>query len=92
MKLYVRDARRQAMRNPEDFLPLRPVEFEILLTLADGERHGYAIIRETEARTGTRLETGTMYRALRRLVSDGLAKPTERKSLASDDTDDERRR
>jgi DNA-binding PadR family transcriptional regulator len=79
------------MRPPEDFLPLRPVEFEILLTLADGERHGYAIIQETESRTGTRLETGTMYRALRRLVSDGLAKPTNRRAVA-DDTDDERRR
>ena len=80
------------MRSPEDFIPLRPVEFEILLTLADTERHGYAIIQETESRSGTRLETGTMYRALRRLVSDGLAKPTERKPVASDDTDDERRR
>jgi DNA-binding PadR family transcriptional regulator len=79
-------------KEPEDFLPLRPVELEILITLAQGERHGYAIIQETEARTdgALRLETGTMYRALRRLVTDGLATPTTRR--ASDDNDDERRR
>ena len=79
-------------KDPEDFLPLRPVELEILITLAAGERHGYAIIQETEARTdgALRLETGTMYRALRRLVVEGLAAPTTRR--ASDDNDDERRR
>src|SRR5215208_3469566 len=79
-------------RAPAEFLPLRPVELEILLTLAHGERHGYAIIQETEARSdGTlRLETGTMYRALRRLVEDGLAEPTERRR--PDPDDDERRR
>ena len=78
--------------DPERFLPLRPVELEILLTLADGERHGYAIIQETEARTegAVRLETGTMSRALRRLVKSGLAAPSERR--ASDESDDERRR
>ena len=78
--------------DPSSFLPLRPVELEILLTLAHGERHGYAIIQETEARNeGTlRLETGTMYRALRRLVHDGLAAPTARRR--HDREDDERRR
>lgn len=64
--------------------PLRPVEFDILLTLADGEHHGYAIIQEIEARSGNgvRLETGTLYRALRRLVADGYAKPSVRRSLS----------
>jgi DNA-binding PadR family transcriptional regulator len=78
--------------NPGDHLPLRPVEFEILLTLAAGERHGYAILQETEARSdgALRLETGTMYRALRRLVEAGLAAPTERRQ--PDASDDERRR
>ena len=77
--------------------PLRPVEFEILLALAEGERHGYAIIQEVEARSNgeVRLETGTLYRALRRLVADGYAKPSARRP-ASDATDgghdDERRR
>jgi DNA-binding PadR family transcriptional regulator len=72
--------------------PLRPVEFEILLTLAPGERHGYAIIQQTEARSGgaVRLETGTLYRALQRLVQGGLVTPVERR--ASDEGGDERRR
>lgn len=72
--------------------PLRPVEFEILLALALGERHGYAIIREVEERSGgaVRLETGTLYRALHRLVQAGLVTPIERR--AADDADDERRR
>ena len=79
-------------KEPEDFLPLRPVELEILITLAQGERHGYGIIQETESRSdgALRLETGTMYRALRRLVTEGLASPTTRRS--SSDDDDERRR
>lgn len=78
--------------DPDSFLPLRPVELEILLTLAHGERHGYAIIQETEARTegAVRLETGTMYRALRRLVKAGLAAPISRR--APNERDDERRR
>ena len=77
---------------PDLGAPLRPIEFEILLTLAGGERHGYAILRDTEERNegALQLETGTMYRALRRLVESGLVKPTERRQ--PDPEDDERRR
>lgn len=79
--------------HPAAHLPLRPIEFEILITLAQGDRHGYAIIQETEARSDgqLQLETGTLYRALRRLVSAGLAEPTTRRSVTDGD-DDERRR
>jgi len=79
-------------RTPESFLPLRPVEFEILLVLADGDQHGYGIIQQTEDRTEgkLRLETGTLYRALRRLSSDGLVKPSSKRPAP--DLDDERRR
>ncbi len=82
----------QRRPSPAEHLPLRPVEFEILLTLAPGERHGYAIIQETEARSdgAVTLETGTLYRALHRLVQAGLVTPTERRH--TDDSDDERRR
>jgi DNA-binding PadR family transcriptional regulator len=78
--------------NPESFLPLRPVEFEILLVLADSDHHGYAIIRQAEERTdgALRLETGTLYRALRRLSSEGLVKPSSRRPAP--DLEDERRR
>ena len=77
--------------DPHTHLPLRPVEFEVLLVLARGDAHGYAIIKEAEERSGgsPRLETGTLYRALRRLASAGLVKPAERRPAP--DRDDERR-
>ena len=71
---------------------MRPIEFEILLTLATGERHGYAIIQDIEARSAGALtvETGTLYRALQRLVEGDLVRPAEsRHDLPNDD---ERRR
>ena len=79
-------------RSPTDLIPLRPVEFEILLVLTGGDAHGYAIIKEAEARVDgvSRIETGTLYRALRRLTAEGLVKPSEVKSAP--DVDDERRR
>lgn len=60
--------------DPASKLPLTPLSFEILLSLADGERHGYGIIKEIEARTGEplRSSTGTLYLALQRLVKEGL--------------------
>jgi DNA-binding PadR family transcriptional regulator len=59
--------------NPADYLPLTPVAFEVLLALGEGMRHGYAIMREVEDRTvGRSLHPGTLYRALARLVDEGL--------------------
>ena len=59
---------------PESFLPLTPVAFEILLALADGERHGYSILQEVESRSGgaVSLHAGTLYRALARLLESDL--------------------
>ncbi len=50
-------------RTPDDYLPLTPVVYEILVSLADEERHGYAIMQEVEERTGgrTTLRPGTLY-------------------------------
>ena len=61
-------------KSPETFLPLTPVAFEILLALADGERHGYEVMVEVERRSGGRISPnpGTLYRALDRLVQEGL--------------------
>jgi DNA-binding PadR family transcriptional regulator len=55
-------------------LPLTPVSFEILLALLDGTEHGYAILQAVERRLQRRLpmRTGTIYRALARLRSEGL--------------------
>ena len=79
-------------QDANDLIPLRHVEFEILLVLAAGDSHGYGIIKEAEERSGgsTRIETGTLYRALRRLADAGLVVPSTLRPAA--DMDDERRR
>lgn len=75
----------------DEFLPLTPVAFEILLSLAREERHGYAIMRDIEGRTegAVSLHAGTLYRALGRLVDQGLIAELEERPEAGDD---ERRR
>lgn len=65
---------------------LRPIEFEILLSLAAEERHGYAIIQDIAARSGETVETGTLYRALQRLTEADLARPVaQRRPTPGDD-------
>jgi DNA-binding PadR family transcriptional regulator len=73
-------------------LPLRPVEFHILLALAGEERHGYAILQEVADLTDGELEMepGTLYRALHRMLRDGWVVESARRPAA--DLDDERRR
>lgn len=58
----------------ERFLPLTNVAFEILLTLADRPRHGYAIRKDVERRTGgvIALHPGTLYRAMGRMTTLGF--------------------
>ena len=74
----------------ERLLPLRPVEFEVLLTLAAGERHGYGIIQDAQARGySAPLDVGTLYRALHRMQAAGLIGPAERRRAS--ESDDERR-
>jgi DNA-binding PadR family transcriptional regulator len=60
-------------------LPLTPLAFDILLSLAEGDRHGYAILQDAEQRLGglLPLRTGTLYRALARLLDDGLISEVE---------------
>lgn len=76
---------------PESFLPLTPVAFEILLALADGERHGYSILQEVESRSAgaVSLHAGTLYRALARLLESDLIEELRSPDPSSDD---ERRR
>ena len=54
--------------------PLKPADFHILLALAGGPRHGYGIMREVERESdgGVRLEIGSLYRLLGRLLEAGL--------------------
>ena len=69
---------------PETFLPLTPVAFEILLALADEERHGYSILQEVETRSGgaVSLHAGTLYRALARLLESDLTGPDIARELS----------
>jgi DNA-binding PadR family transcriptional regulator len=74
----------------DDRLPLRPVEFHILLSLAAGERHGYGIIQDIQARGDAPVpDVGTMYRALARMVEARLIEAASRRAAA--DAGDERR-
>jgi DNA-binding PadR family transcriptional regulator len=77
--------------SPDELLPLPPVTFHLLLSLVDGERHGYAIIQDVEARTGgeLRLSAGTLYRSIARMVEQGLIAEVVKRRTAADD---ERRR
>ena len=79
-----------ARRDSGSDTPLKTNWFDILLCLADGEQHGYAIMREVLERTdGTvRLWPATLYGALRRLVDAGLIE----ESGGQPATDDMRRR
>jgi len=79
-------------RDPNELLPLTPSMFQVLIALADGEKHGYAIIKEVSRRTGGKmlLSAGTLYALIRRFVAEGVVQETaERPDPA---LDDERRR
>jgi DNA-binding PadR family transcriptional regulator len=78
--------------SPPSLPALRRVELEILLALADDERHGYAIMQEAAERTAgaLRLDPGTLYRALERMRKAGLVAESARRPDPA--ADDERRR
>lgn len=77
---------------PGDFLPLTPAVLHILLALADGEQHGYAIAQAVESLTdGTvRMGPGTLYGSIGRMVTSGLIEESVRSRSRAND--DERRR
>jgi DNA-binding PadR family transcriptional regulator len=77
-------------RRADGLVPLRPVEFHILLSLVAGERHGYGIMQDTRERgEGTVPDVGTLYRALARMVDRGLIEAGDRQS--AHDAGEERR-
>jgi DNA-binding PadR family transcriptional regulator len=81
-----------AKMSASDHLPVKPVEFQILLSLADSERHGYGITQDIAGRTSARLriEPGNLYRSLKSMLDTGLIEESERRPAP--DLDDERRR
>ena len=79
-------------KQPADFLPLTPAVFHILIALADGEAHGYAIMQSVTARSAgsVRLGAGTLYGAINRLLQDALIEESEERP--DPEMDDARRR
>jgi DNA-binding PadR family transcriptional regulator len=61
-------------RDPAPHLPLSPPVFHVMLSLSQGERHGYLIMKEVEERTGgsVSLSTGTLYGIIKRLLDADL--------------------
>ena len=75
----------------ERHLPVKPLVFQVLLALADGERHGWSLVREVQQRGGfARIMPGNFYRTLRAMLADGLIEESSRRP--DGDEDDERRR
>jgi len=78
--------------NPEDLLPLAPAVFHILLSLGDGERHGYALKREIARRTDGQLTlgAGVLYGSISKMLAHGLIEESDERP--DPHLDDERRR
>jgi DNA-binding PadR family transcriptional regulator len=82
----------EVLQSPDEFLPLTPAVFNILLALADGEKHGYGIMQEVEANTKGQvlMGPGTLYGSIKRMLQADLIVETDER--ADPDMDDQRRR
>ena len=74
------------------YQPLTPAVFHILLALADGEKHGYAIMKDVETQTNGQIKMGpgTLYGSIKRMLAAGLIEESGQRPDPS--MDDERRR
>jgi len=77
-------------QNPPSSLHLSTAMFHILLALADGQKHGYGIMREVEQRHAVSLGPGTLYGAIKRMLEAGLIGEAEERPDPK--LDDQRRR
>jgi DNA-binding PadR family transcriptional regulator len=73
-------------------LPLTPALFQVLLALSDGDKHGYAILKEVEVQTAgeVTMSTGTLYGIIKRLLAEGMIVESRQRPAAAED--DARRR
>src|SRR4051812_4352765 len=80
------------MPDARDHLPLKPIDLEVLLALADEERHGYGLVQAIAAHTDglVALDPGNLYRVIKRLLADGLV--SEAGQRTATDAEGERRR
>ena len=78
--------------DPQEMMPLPAAHLHILLALADGEKHGYAVMREVEQMTNgeVTMGPGTLYGAIKRMLSAGLVEEIDERP--DPELDDERRR
>ena len=78
---------------PQDarsLLPLKPLVFQVLVALTEGERHGWSLVREIQLGAGgDRIMPANFYRTLRAMLADVLIEESARRRP---DVDDERRR
>jgi DNA-binding PadR family transcriptional regulator len=79
-------------KGPDAFLPLKSNWFHILLSLVEGEQHGYSIMQDVLERSGgkVRLWPATLYGSLKRLIENGLI--VESGERPAPEFDDARRR
>ena len=82
----------ETLQNPEELLPLTPAVFNILLALADGEKHGYGIMLEVEANTNGQviMGPGTLYGSIKRMLKADLIEESDER--ADPEMDDQRRK
>jgi DNA-binding PadR family transcriptional regulator len=75
---------------PHPMLPLKPLVFQVLVALTEGERHGWSLVREVQnGNGGDRIMPANFYRTLRSMLADGLIEESTKRKPADDD---ERRR
>ena len=82
----------ETLQNPEEFTPLTPAVFNILLALADGEKHGYGIMLEVETNTKGQviMGPGTLYGSIKRMLKAELIEESDER--ADPQMDDQRRK
>ena len=82
----------KAKIDPDNLLPLTPAVFHVLLALAGGERHGYAIMQEVNESTEGQIKMGpgTLYGTVKRLLEAQLIEESDERP--DPHLDDERRR
>lgn len=85
-------AQKGKKRDPKPYLPLTPQVFQVLLSLADGNKHGYGILKEVRSRTRGEVvfNLSTLYGIIQRLESEGII--AEAKGRPEPALDDSRRR
>lgn len=82
----------KSIQDPSELLPLTPAVFNILLALADSEKHGYGIMLEVEHNTGGQVNMGpgTLYGSIKRMLAAELIEESEERPDPA--MDDQRRR